>query len=115
MPFATTTMRSMEKKITLETIAVNIADLASLINAQGIKIEAQSAILNNHTRAIKDIKQKVDRIDLTTHAIQEDVEGVHEEMKGIHKVLDKFDTRIVRLEIHAGFPMETAEEEPSIT
>jgi hypothetical protein len=31
-------------------------------------------------------------------------------MRGIHKVLDRFGTRITRLEVHAGFPMKNIEE-----
>lgn len=45
---------------------------------------------------------KLDRIDLTTQAIQTDVEGLHGEMKGVHKVLDHFDGRITQLEKHTG-------------
>lgn len=113
MLFATTTIRSMEKKITLETLAVNIADLTSLVSGQGFKLEAQGSKLDALSDKVDSLSTKIDRIDLTTHAIQEDTESIHQEMKGIHKVLDKFDGRVTRLEIHAGFPIETAEEQPS--
>lgn len=123
MPFVVTTMRSMERKITLETLAANIADLTSLVSAQGVKLDnlndkvdarggkldSLSAKLDAQGAKIKAQGAKIDRIDLTTQAIQEDVEGIHEEMKGIHKVLDQFDGRTTRLEIHAGFPIESVE------
>jgi chromosome segregation ATPase len=117
----------MEKRITLQDIIDHIDQrfdhmdqrFDSLEKRVGF-LEHQSGILQRDVRTldykIDDnarethlIRQKTDRIELMTFTLQKDIEGLSDEMKGVHKVLDQFDGRITRLEIHTGIPIESVE------
>jgi hypothetical protein len=39
---------------------------------------------------------------------KKDVESLQDEMRGVHKVFDRFDKRIMRLEKYAGFKIKAA-------
>jgi hypothetical protein len=115
-----TTIERMEKKITLQNIADLITEkfnmLDGKINGVDQKFDGKFGILEGKinaldqkfTRKFNAMDQKLDRIEFTVNAIQKDNESIHGELKGIHKVLDKFNGRITRLEIHTGIPVEAA-------
>jgi archaellum component FlaC len=70
-------------------------------------LEKRVGSLEYHIGGIKidmqEIKERTARIELITHHTQKDADAFHGEMRGIHKVIDRFNGRVMRLETHAGF------------
>jgi hypothetical protein len=122
---ATTTIGSMEKDLTLRDVIDNINRIAAVlterINKIDVKFDSRFDMLEKRVgslgyqvRGIKvdtqELKERTARIELTTYHTQKDADAFHGEMRGIHKVIDRFNGRVMRLETHAGFPGEDNEE-----
>jgi predicted nucleic acid-binding Zn-ribbon protein len=132
MPIATVRIECMEKKLTLRDVVDSVDRIAAilterinaldekfeakfdLLNARFDMLEKRTASLEYQVRGIKtdikEIKERTNRSEVTMYAMQKDAETFHSEMRGVHKVIDRFNGRITRLEVHAGFPVEVAEE-----
>jgi uncharacterized protein YoxC len=93
----------MKKKATLQ-------DILSAINTFSVTVDGKFEAINKRFDAMDKrfdgIEKRLDRVESTVYAIQKDVEGIQDEMRGIHKVLDRFDWRITRLEKHLGLEIK---------
>jgi len=143
MLYATATIGSMEKRITLQDVIDNINRIAAVLTERINKIDAKFnsldarfdgkfdsleakfdsrfdmlekrvGSLEYHVGGIKidmqEVKERTARIEFITHQIQKDADAFHGEMRGIHKVIDRFNGRVTRLEMRAGFIAESDEE-----
>ena len=66
--------------------------------------------IDNNTREIYTAKERFSRIEFILYNVQKDADAFHGKMRGIHKVIDRFDGRVIRLEAHAGFPTGSEED-----
>jgi chromosome segregation ATPase len=73
-------------------------------------IKTLNAKVDNNAHEIHSIREKTSRTESMVYIIQKDNENFREEMRGIHKVIDRFDGRVTRLEAYAGFPIESEED-----
>jgi hypothetical protein len=106
MPVAAPTIDRVESKVTLETLAVNMEQLAIAMNAGFVSIDGRFKALDKKSEffslevyeGFRTLKERLDRIEYATYQIQKDLDQLDQEMKGIHHVLDNFEMRITQLE-----------------